>query len=416
MSSFMSEREGGTLPKAISISNAGSEEANGVYKATGREYCDAPVYEHMEKGAVLKITREPHKNAKTGAIKHGWLLGHKKTPLYGAPTESLVVPSSGWKKFSGVAPSPTVKVHAQLVDIFYDEADAAKTSGDSEIEKEDWSAAEAAFTKGIDSLKRSGERFGDAFKSRAAVLLARRATIYMKMEEPRVAIRDATAALELIRGLASAEAVFTDAAKALGCTNDAMVQKLLEPIGNGRILDSGCPLVLRCVERWIEDAIDLVQEDINANLPAATHYPADKYLDGLTEEQRAEVIKRFLPQLAPQPDGGTAVIQNAREALNVMKQMEEVCKGQDFNTLRKQLWERQGSYPRRLEDHRDLMARVWQPVLEPVGYAVGRPGLTRCVRQLQHFWSTDKACARKALDLEELADISLADLDDSPGP
>lgn len=411
----MSEREGGSLPKAITISGAGTQEANGVYKATGREYCDAPVYEHMEKGADLKITREPHKNAKTGAVKHGWLLGQKKTPLYGAPTESLVVPSTGWKKFSGVAPAPSVKVHAQVVDIFYDEADVAKASGDAAIEKQDWASAEQSFTHGIESLKRSGERFGDAFKSRAAVLLARRATVFVKSQEHRLALRDATAALELIRGLASAEAVFTEAAKQLGCTDDA-VKKLLEPIGNGRILDTGSPLVLRCVERWLEDAVDMLQEDPSATLPSAVHYPADKYLDGLTEEQREEVIKRYLPQLAPQPDGGTAILQNARECLNMMKQLEEVCKGQDFNTLRKQLWERNSTYVGRLEDHRNLMAKAWQPVLEPMGFAPGRPGLTRACRQMQHYWSTDKACSKKALDLEELADISLADLNDSLEP
>merc|ERR1719421_2351924 len=103
----MSQSE--ALPKAIVVSDAGTQEVNGVYKATAREYCDAPVYEHIERGAELKLTREPHKNPKTGAVKHGWLLGQNKTPLYGAPTESLVVPSSGWKKFSGAAPVPNVR-------------------------------------------------------------------------------------------------------------------------------------------------------------------------------------------------------------------------------------------------------------------------------------------------------------------
>ena len=63
------------------------EDANGVYKATGREYCDAPVwtallnrhmlqdhviqaccqvYEHVERGQELRITREPHKNPMPG--------------------------------------------------------------------------------------------------------------------------------------------------------------------------------------------------------------------------------------------------------------------------------------------------------------------------------------------------------------
>ena len=58
------------------------QEANGIYRATDKEYCDAPaepaqffghflgqrppagqVYEHADRGKELKITREPHKNA-----------------------------------------------------------------------------------------------------------------------------------------------------------------------------------------------------------------------------------------------------------------------------------------------------------------------------------------------------------------
>eukprot|EP00435_Cladocopium_sp_Y103_P008748 s4373_g2.t1 len=89
------------LPQAVVVSGAGCEEANGVYRATEKEYCEAPVYEHADRGQELKITREPHKNAKTGAVKHGWLLGKNGQPLYGARTESLTVPASGWKKCRG---------------------------------------------------------------------------------------------------------------------------------------------------------------------------------------------------------------------------------------------------------------------------------------------------------------------------
>lgn len=403
------------LPKAVVVSNAGTKEANGIYKATSREYCDAPVYEHMERGAELKLTREPHKNAKTGVIKHGWLLGQNKMPLYGAPTELLVVPTSGWKKFSGGLPVPTIKVQDEVHDIFYDRADEAKCAGDAAAEKEDWAAARSAFSEGIDALKQSGERFGEAFQSRAALLLGRRATANIKMQESRPALRDAVAALELMRSLASAEAVVIQAARALGCSSDSSMEKMLEHLGRGKILDPGAPLVLRCVERWTEDWLEMLLSEDNAAvaLPTATHLQADRYLDGLTEEQRTQILRRYLPEALPQPDGGSAVLANPRECLDVMKQWQEVLQGDNFQQMRKELWEQQGiSYVNRLLQSRKLMWEVLADVNVPRGFAEGQPGLSRCIQQMRPWWSVDKACARKALDLEELADISLADLED----
>lgn len=384
-----------------------------MYKATAREYCDAPVYEHMERGAELKLTREPHKNPKTGAIKHGWLLGQNKTPLYGAPTESLVVPLSGWKKFSGSAPVPTVKVLDEVNDVFFKQADEAKTNGDAAAEKEEWSVARDAYTRGIDALKKSGERFGDAFQSRASLLLGRRATANIKLKEPKPALRDAVAALELMRGLATAEAVALQAAKELGCSGDAMAQKMLEHVGMGKILDPGAPLVLRCVERWTEDCVEmLIADGEKAALPVATHLPADRYLDGLTEDQRTELLRRYLPEALPKPDGGSAVLSNPRECLELMKKWEEVLQGENFQQMRRDLWGRQGlSYVNRLLKIREALVDVLADVLVPRGFAEGQVGLSRCIEQMRPWWSIDKACARKALDLEEMADISLADLE-----
>lgn len=409
----MSQGYGSGLPQAIVVSDAGTQEVNGVYKATAREYCDAPVYEHVERGAELKLTREPHKNAKTGAIKHGWLLGQNKTPLYGAPTESLVVPSSGWKKFGGAAPVPTVKVLEQVHDVYFKQADECKAEGDAAAEKEDWAAARDAYTAGLGALKKSGERFGEAFQGRASLLLAWRATANMKLQEPKPAMRDAVAALELKRGLASAEAVAMQAAKDLGVDSDAMTKKMLEEVGTGKILDPGYPLVLRCVERWIEDCVETLKADENAALPSATHIPADRLLDGLTEAQRTELLRRFLPEALPKPDGGTAVLADARECLELMKQWEEVLTGDNFQRQRRELWDEQGlSYTRRLMKTRSMICDVLADVLVTRGFAEGQPGLDRCIKQMQTWWSIDKACARKAMDLEEIADICLADLEE----
>jgi len=411
MSSFMEYREG-ALPQAIVISGAGTQEANGIYRASEKEYCNAPIYEHMELGADLKITREPHTNPKTGQTKHGWLLGQRKTPIYGAPTESLMVPSVGWKKFNGAPPVPTVKVHEQLVDVFYTLADDAKCTGDTAGEKDEWQAACEAYTSGIDALKRSGERFGDAFKNRAALLLSRRANAHAKMQDWKAAFRDAIAALELVRSLASAEVTALEAAKQLGCKDDTAAARILEEVGFGRVLDPGAPLVLRCVERWIDEVLAVVKAGGDmASLPAATHQQADRYLDGVDEQTRQEVIKRYLPD-ANKPLGGTGIIHNAEECLTLMKKWEEVLASRDFQLKRAALWDRTGlSYPVRLREQKILVAETVTGVLQPLGFAPGRPGLSRAVKQMQVYWSKDRDCARKALELEELADVSLADLE-----
>jgi len=173
-----------------------------------------------------------------------------------------MVPSVGWKKFNGAPPVPTVKVHEQLVDVFYTLADDAKCTGDTAGEKDEWQAACEAYTSGIDALKRSGERFGDAFKNRAALLLSRRANAHAKMQDWKAAFRDAIAALDLVRSLASAEVTALEAAKQLGCKDDTAAARILEEVGFGRVLDPGAPLVLRCVERWIDEVLAVVKAGV----------------------------------------------------------------------------------------------------------------------------------------------------------
>eukprot|EP00747_Dinoflagellata_sp_TGD_P183666 gnl/TRDRNA2_/TRDRNA2_38698_c0_seq2.p1 gnl/TRDRNA2_/TRDRNA2_38698_c0~~gnl/TRDRNA2_/TRDRNA2_38698_c0_seq2.p1 ORF type:complete len:410 (+),score=98.95 gnl/TRDRNA2_/TRDRNA2_38698_c0_seq2:32-1261(+) len=406
--------EGSSHPQAIVISGAGTQEANGVYRATAKEYCDAPVYEHVERHADLKITREPHTNPKTGKTKHGWLLGMKKQPLYGVQSESLSVPATDWRKFQGEAPVPTVRVHTDFLDVFFGIADDAKYSGDAAAEREDWQAACDSFSSGVDALKRSGERFGEPFKHRAALLLARRANAQLKLQAHRLALRDAVAALELVRGLASAEMTAVAAARALGAPDDAAAQRILEPVGQGRILDSGAPLVLRCIERWLDAVIKQLtaadQDEQEGPLPVPVHRQSDRYLDGLDEKTRADIIKQYLPDLH-RPNGGSATIDSAEQCLKLMKEWEQALSSELFERQKKELWDNRAlSYPVRIRETKILIAKVLAPVLEPLGYAPGRPGLSRCVTQMQPHWSSDKSCARKAIDLEEMCDVSLADL------
>lgn len=394
------------------VSGSGAATANGVYKASEKLYCDAPVYEHAERGAEFKITREPHKNPKTGAVKHGWLLGKSGSPLYGAPTESLVVPTSGWKKFGGEEPLPTVAVYEQMAEVFFAQADEAKARAETAIDREEWKEAVEEFTAGLEAMKRSGVQSGEVFSKRAARLLSRRAFCHSRLKEQRAALRDAVAALELERNLSTAEALAVNTALELGATDRDAAVRMLEPVGLGRILDPAAPLVLRCVERWIDDVLlSMKVGDPEMRLPPPVHMPSDRYLDGLDEEVREAVIKRYLPD-AFKPSGGSGAISSPEECLALMAKWEEVFSSGDFQKKRKELWDRRDlSYPLRLKETRTLVADVLSRVLEPMGFAPGRPGLARVVKQMQVFWSNDLACAQKALDLEELADVSLADLE-----
>jgi len=411
MSAFQAFRTPGGFPQAVEVSGAGTEEVNGVYKSTDKTYCDAPSYEHVDNGTDLKITREPHTNPKTGATKHGWLLGLRKQPQYGVKTEDLVIPAAGWKAFGGAAPVPTIILHEQVVDVYFARADEAKTNGDAALEREAWSDAQQLFEQGLDNLKRSGERFGDPFRNRAALLLSRRGGANLKLEDPRAALRDAVAALELVRSLASAERTAVEAAQALGCTSDALAKRFLEPIGTGRVLDSGAPLVLRAVERWVDDLIPLFQEgNSEAALPEPRHLPADRYLPDMEEEKRQAILKYHIPGYEL-PPGGTGIVKDVPACLELMQRWEAVFNGSEFQQKRKDLWDRRDlNYVRRLEATREMVAESLSGILEPMGFAPGKPGLTRVVQQMQTYWSTDRAVANKALDLEELADISLADL------
>mmetsp|Transcript_27880 Transcript_27880/g.49453 ORF Transcript_27880/g.49453 Transcript_27880/m.49453 type:complete len:404 (+) Transcript_27880:43-1254(+) len=400
----------GDLPQAVLISNAGSEDVNGIYKASGREYCDAPVYEHVERGQHLKITREPHRNPKTGAIKHGWLLGQSGRPLYGAPTEALAVPVSGWKKFGGDEPTPVVQVHFSMDEVIFKTADDAKSAGDKAMEEEDWQEAVRQFTAGIDTMKKANDNLSDAFKNRASLLLSRRGAAHMRMKESKAAFRDAVAAMDLERR--AAEALAIEALCELGIKDEAISHKILEQVGCGRILDPAAPLILRCVDRWATEVLNhfgQLSADSGEELPMPIHMPSDRYLDGLDEETRAAVIKKYVPH---EQFGGTAVVSNPTECMDLMKKWEEVFSGPDFQCKRKALWDRRDlSFPARMKETRTMVAESLSRVLEPMGFAPGRPGLARCVKQMQVYWSTDKACADKALDLEELADVSLADLE-----
>ena len=70
----------------ILVKDAGSGDADGVYKPASRRWLDHDVYENRFGECI--ISREAH-NSKTGQAKHGFVLGRGGRPLYGVKTGNL---------------------------------------------------------------------------------------------------------------------------------------------------------------------------------------------------------------------------------------------------------------------------------------------------------------------------------------
>ncbi|CAJ1383117.1 unnamed protein product, partial [Effrenium voratum] len=141
------------------------------------------------------------------------------------------------------------------------------------------------------------------------------------------------------------QALALEALKELGVKERETAAQILEA-SSGSILDPSAPLVLRCVDRWVGEIVShFAQVSAEEDLPMPIHMPADRYLDGLDEETRASVIKRYIPD---EPFGGTAVVSNPAECLELMKKWEEVPEEGFVGSARSQL----PPAPHGDEDHR----------------------------------------------------------------
>lgn len=396
----------GAADTLVVVRGAGTEGVNGTYKATAQTYCGAAVYEHAERGADVRLTREPHTNAKTGKTKHGWLLGCKGAPMYGAPTESLEVPRGGWKAFGGVAPVPDVVHYTSFAELQYAEADAEREKGGEAMESGLWQQAYDAFTAGIEKLKRCGEISGDVFETRAAAILGRRAVCCANLQQPRAALRDVAAALQL-GAPATLEHVAVQAAEVLGVDDEHIPVLISAMTGCGGLLDPDSPLALRCIERWLPQVLEAVAT--GGSLPVPEHMPADRLLDGLDEEQCDALMRHYFPEEVKL--GTTSILQTPEQCLAFMRKWDKVLTGDPFQNEKRSFWDRRDlSYPKRLQAMKHMVADALADVLKTAGFEPGLPGLARAVKEMQVHWSVDMACAQKAEDLEEMADVSLADL------
>lgn len=169
---------------AICVSGAGSVDANGLYYPTGKSWHSAPVYENDKK---CLLSREPHKNAKTGQTSYGWIIGQDRKPLYAVQTDSVEPPSSGWKKFTGLLPLPEIQGPVDIKEAAAGAATALKEAGKTLFVANRYDEAEAIFTRGL----------GVPFLSDGmeVTLYSNRAETRLRLSKWEAALTDAEAAL-----------------------------------------------------------------------------------------------------------------------------------------------------------------------------------------------------------------------------
>eukprot|EP00747_Dinoflagellata_sp_TGD_P011593 gnl/TRDRNA2_/TRDRNA2_120895_c1_seq1.p1 gnl/TRDRNA2_/TRDRNA2_120895_c1~~gnl/TRDRNA2_/TRDRNA2_120895_c1_seq1.p1 ORF type:complete len:917 (-),score=213.11 gnl/TRDRNA2_/TRDRNA2_120895_c1_seq1:158-2908(-) len=94
-------------PTFVLVKNAGTGEADGIYKPGDRKWEDCDVYSNWFGDCI--ISRESHVNPKTQEKKYGWVLGRDGRLLYGQKSERLhPTEGKGWKCFQGEEPIPEI--------------------------------------------------------------------------------------------------------------------------------------------------------------------------------------------------------------------------------------------------------------------------------------------------------------------
>mmetsp|Transcript_141403 Transcript_141403/g.271311 ORF Transcript_141403/g.271311 Transcript_141403/m.271311 type:complete len:450 (-) Transcript_141403:163-1512(-) len=173
-----------TSGPAVCVSGAGSVDANGLYYPTGKKWHNAPVYENDKK---CLLSREPHKNAKTGETSYGWIIGQDRKPLYAVKTEFIEPPASGWKKFTGLLPLPEIQGPVDMKEAAAGAATALKEAGKTLFVANRYEEAEAVFTRGL------GVPF--LSDSMEVTLYSNRAETRLRLSKWEAALTDAEAAL-----------------------------------------------------------------------------------------------------------------------------------------------------------------------------------------------------------------------------
>lgn len=205
--------------EVIVVSGAGWEDCNGLYLATGRTWHGAPV---LENDARVLLSREPHKNQKTGETSYGWILGQNRKPLYAVQTDSLTPPGQGWRKFGGAMPLPKLQVAADPSEGANLAALEFKQEGNDHFAAKRYAEAEATWSRGLALCAPGGPGFGDGGLELEVALLANRAELRLRQERWGSALCDAEAVLAKSPGHAKALMRAAVAARELGDVHKAL--------------------------------------------------------------------------------------------------------------------------------------------------------------------------------------------------
>jgi tetratricopeptide (TPR) repeat protein len=169
----------------IVITGAGSNDVNGVYIPTGRKWHDAEVYEN---DAKCLLSREPHKNQKTGETSYGWIIGQERKPIYAVQSPDITPPSSGWRKFTGALPLPVLSGPCSYSEGAAQAAESFKNTGKTFFVACKYSDSEAVWTRALSLANASALK---------AALYSNRSEARLRLSKWDAALSDAQEALKL---------------------------------------------------------------------------------------------------------------------------------------------------------------------------------------------------------------------------
>mmetsp|Transcript_88986 Transcript_88986/g.265466 ORF Transcript_88986/g.265466 Transcript_88986/m.265466 type:complete len:553 (+) Transcript_88986:82-1740(+) len=171
---------------AFMVTGAGLEDANGCYAPTGKELFGAPVFENDHK---CLLSREQHKNSRTGQTSFGWIIGQDRIPLYAVETEAKSPPASGWLLFSGSSPVPKVQGTGSVAEAATLSAQNWKDQGNAYFSAQKYHEAEAKWTRGLCLSDRCSD------ETIPVALYSNRAEARLRLKKWDEALDDAQAAL-----------------------------------------------------------------------------------------------------------------------------------------------------------------------------------------------------------------------------
>lgn len=175
-------------PTAVVITGAGLDVANGLYQSTGKMWHEAPVFENDQK---CLLSREPHKNQKTGQMTFGWIIGQDRKALYAVQAEGLTPPSSGWRKFNGTAPPPQLQALSSAEEAAGVAGQAWKELGNQLFGARRYEEAADKWTRALGFVCNSADA------TLKAALYSNRAEARLRQQQWDAALGDAQAALQL---------------------------------------------------------------------------------------------------------------------------------------------------------------------------------------------------------------------------